>query len=352
LSVTQDADTIAADGATVLFGERAADGWDAYDASQLPPPTSSSHVMLSSPIQRDGDLVQRLQASRAYSTTTDSVTVPLSVQAVQTGGTARLGWPEEKRTGVPDDWTVVLEDTKTDSRTDLRREDYEFALSAGDGSSLSRPEEARFRLHVAAPAAIPVELTGLDVGLKEKAARLTWQTASETNNAGFVVQRQVPSADGSPLADSEWRRLGFVESKAQGGSTSRTRSYRFTDRNLPYAADSLTYRLRQVDTDGTARLSGPVTVRRGPPKRLSMQAPFPNPAGQQVTLHFALPKATSVRIGVYDLLGREVATVSEGRRKAGRHESRLHVGAWAAGTYFLRLQAGEEVQTRRLTVVR
>lgn len=347
LTVTSGADTVAGDGAKVLFIEGANAGWDAYDASQLPPPNASSYATLSSPMERDDDLTRRLQASRAYPTTTDTVTVPLSVRSVQTGGAARLGWPEEKRAELPDGWTVELEDTQTGEWGDLRKEEYEFDLSTGDGEALSAPGDARFRLHVVPSSAIPVALVGFEARLEDKAVHLRWQTASETSNAGFAVQRR--AGEGAQGGGGAWTEVGFVEG---GETTPEATRYRFTDANLPFTADALEYRLRQVDTDGSETLSRTVTVRRGAPEKLALQAPFPNPAARQATLRFAVPEATIVQIGVYDLLGRQVATVAEGRLEAGRHERRLDTGAWATGTYFLRLEAGAEVRTRKLTVLR
>jgi 5-hydroxyisourate hydrolase-like protein (transthyretin family) len=63
-------------------------------------------------------------------------------------------------------------------------------------------------------------------------------------------------------------------------------------------------------------------------------------------------QAEEVRIGVYDLLGRQVATVADGRREAGRHEQQMDLSGMPSGTYFLRLRVGDEVQSQKLTVLR
>lgn len=59
-----------------------------------------------------------------------------------------------------------------------------------------------------------------------------------------------------------------------------------------------------------------------------------------------------VRLALYDLLGREVVLLAEGVRPPGSHGATLRVNGLAPGTYVLRLQAGDEVQARTLTVVR
>jgi hypothetical protein len=95
-----------------------------------------------------------------------------------------------------------------------------------------------------------------------------------------------------------------------------------------------------------------VSLALRPPTQPELKAPSPNPASRQATLRFSVPAATSVRIGVYDLLGRQVATVADGRREAGRHEQQMDLSGLPSGTYFLRLRVGDEVQSQKLTVLR
>jgi len=190
---------------------------------------------------------------------------------------------------------------------------------------------------------IPVELARFAAQRSgPEAVRLTWQTASETNNSGFEVQRQTG-------ASSSWTGVQFVEG---AGTTSEPKSYQFTDRRLPYEAETIRYRLKQVDLDGSSQLSETVTVTLGPPEQLTLRTPFPNPAQEQATVRYELPDAAEVQIAVYDLLGRRVATPVDGRRNAGRAEVRLRTNRLPNGTYLLRLQAAGQVHTQRLTVVK
>ena len=342
LIVEQSADTVAQDEVTLFLHEAAETGWDAYEASQLPPPNEGAHAMVNSPLQRDGSLVRRAQASEPFPTENTPITSPLSVQSEGASGTATLRWPESERDALPAEWDVELIDTATGTTVDLRNGSYSFALEAGDGT-ISDPDDARFDLRVT-PSSLPVELAGLEAQRAGEDVRLTWQTASETNNAGFYVQRKRTGAS--------WQRLGFVESKADGGTTSEPKQYRFRDADLPYAADSLLYRLRQVDTDGTAHVSGKTVVRLASPEQLALQPPSPNPVRRQATLRFETPTPTDVEIGVYDLLGRRVATLVDGRLNAGRHTAQLSASSLAPGMYFVRLRAEGTTRTRKLTVVR
>jgi surface protein len=202
---------------------------------------------------------------------------------------------------------------------------------------------------------LPVELAGFEGSMVDKGSnrpegtsvRLEWQTASETGNAGFEVQRQAE--------DGAWNQVGFRESQAEGGTTNEALSYRFTDRAVPYAADSLRYRLRQVDVDGTAVLSEPITIARSGPDRLRLLGTAPNPTRRRATVRYAVPETGSgseeVRLRLYDVLGRQVRSVSA-TSEPGRHERHLKVDGLPSGTYLLRLSAGGETATRKITVVR
>lgn len=189
---------------------------------------------------------------------------------------------------------------------------------------------------------LPVELSRMDVRQNPNEVILKWSTASETDNAGFEVQRR--TSDGG-----RWSALGFVDGT---GTTSEPQSYRFTDSELPYAADSLTYRLRQVDTDGTASFSDRITVDRAAPEQIQLEKTFPNPAHRRATVRFAVPRRQDVLLKVYDVLGRQVATLHQGTVEAGRKQLQLDVASLSSGVYFLKLTGDGRPRTRRFTVVK
>ena len=186
---------------------------------------------------------------------------------------------------------------------------------------------------------LPVELSSLDAVVEEEQVTVTWTTASETGNARFQIQRKAERG--------RWTTVGSVEG---AGTTSESRSYRFTDEDLPYAADRLTYRLRQVDTDGTTTLSDPVVVKQGVDK-VELLATVPNPASRQARVRFSIPERQEVQLRLYDALGREVRAIVNAERE-GRHEETIDVSGLPSGTYFIRLKAGSKTRTQRLTVVR
>jgi serine protease AprX len=102
--------------------------------------------------------------------------------------------------------------------------------------------------------------------------------------------------------------------------------------------------------DGTALTGGPVDARST--AAFALEQNWPNPATGSTAIRFSLSTAADVRLAVYDMTGREVARLVEGAREAGTHEVRWEALGVAAGAYVYRLQAGNEVASRRMVVVR
>ena len=188
---------------------------------------------------------------------------------------------------------------------------------------------------------LPVEVADFEATATKEGARLTWQTASETNNAGFEVQRQKQSG---------WTQVGYVDSKAEGGTTTEATSYSYAVEDVPVGTHR--FRLRQVDRDGRSALIDPVSVGVEMQEALKLSPPAPNPVSVTATLTFAVKEEAETTIRLYNTLGQQVATVYRGTPPAGEvHTTRLETSRLASGTYFLRLQSGSQARTRRLTVV-
>jgi hypothetical protein len=191
--------------------------------------------------------------------------------------------------------------------------------------------------------ALPVEFAGFDAVRNGNSVKLTWQTASETNNAGFTVQRET---------ESGWTSLDFVESKVTGGTTTETTSYRYTvDQELDPGTHR--FRLQQKDLDGTTSLSDVVTVDVGLDEAVSLSAPAPNPTAGTATLEFGVTEATEVTVSVYNVLGQRVQTLYQGTPQADQvRDVTVDASTLSSGVYFVRMQADGQTRTERLTVVR
>jgi hypothetical protein len=218
---------------------------------------------------------------------------------------------------------------------------------------------------------LPVELTSFDgAQTGEDAVRLTWRTASETNNAGFRVQHRAvdggtsivkpsratgmtsgprdASTSSSEGTGADWQTLGRVDG---AGTTDRPQSYRFVVEDL--APGTHQFRLQQVDLDGTTRVHAPITVDVGMQQPVRLTAPAPHPVQNLSTLSFAVKEAQQTTVRLYNLLGQAVATLYQGTPPAGEAQSLLlDASSLASGTYVVHLQTGSRTEIQRVTVVR
>ncbi|MEM9999203.1 MAG: T9SS type A sorting domain-containing protein, partial [Bacteroidota bacterium] len=86
------------------------------------------------------------------------------------------------------------------------------------------------------------------------------------------------------------------------------------------------------------------------PRELALAPPYPNPTTGALSLTYSLPSATSVRLAVYDLLGRTVAVLADGEQAAGTWQTTWDASTAAAGVYVVRFEAAGQVQTQKVTV--
>jgi hypothetical protein len=89
----------------------------------------------------------------------------------------------------------------------------------------------------------------------------------------------------------------------------------------------------------------------GLPADFALRQNYPNPLNPSTTITYELPRASGVRLSVFDMLGREVSVLVNERREAGVHKVRLDASRLASGVYIYRLQAGGFAQSRKFVVL-
>ena len=213
-----------------------------------------------------------------------------------------------------------------------------LALQRGLGAKAAAAP--RFRLVVGPTEVLPVELAALTARADGADAVLTWRTVSETNNAGFAVEHRAPG-------QTAFARLGFVDG---AGTTTEAQTYTFRARQVGYGTHA--FRLRQLDFDGTTAVTTPVELTAALDAPYALDA-YPNPVTTRATVEVAVRTAQDVRVALYDVLGRRVATLHDGPLTPHTsHRLALPAAGLASGVYVVRV-TGERFQaTRRVTVVR
>ncbi|MBO6574295.1 MAG: T9SS type A sorting domain-containing protein [Rhodothermales bacterium] len=88
------------------------------------------------------------------------------------------------------------------------------------------------------------------------------------------------------------------------------------------------------------------------PLAVTVSTAWPNPSHDRVRLELALPSDLFVTVTVFDVLGRRVATPLSESLPAGRHVATWRPNGTPAGAYFVRISAGQVVETRPVVLVR
>jgi len=84
----------------------------------------------------------------------------------------------------------------------------------------------------------------------------------------------------------------------------------------------------------------------------SLKLPYPNPFNPTTTLSFAIPIDSEVSLSVYNLQGREVSTLIDANMDAGYHSIVWDANSYASGVYFVKMVAGEFVNTQKLMLIK
>ncbi|HDQ45847.1 MAG TPA: T9SS type A sorting domain-containing protein [bacterium] len=79
---------------------------------------------------------------------------------------------------------------------------------------------------------------------------------------------------------------------------------------------------------------------------------YPNPFNPVTTIHYVVRQRENVRLTVYDMLGKEVATLVNEVKNIGQHEVTFNASDLASGNYFYRLEAGDQVITKKMTLLK
>lgn len=88
------------------------------------------------------------------------------------------------------------------------------------------------------------------------------------------------------------------------------------------------------------------------PLEFLLRQNYPNPFNPSTTIKYDLPQTSHVSLSVYDVLGREVATLVNEEKSAGTYTVRWDASAVSSGVYFYRLRAGDFVQTRSMMIIK
>jgi hypothetical protein len=186
---------------------------------------------------------------------------------------------------------------------------------------------------------VPVELTSFSINTVKNSAFINWTTATEKNNKGFFVERK--------SSGGEFSSINFVKGY---GTTTEQQSYSYADKNLQ--AGKYYYRLRQTDYDGTFDLSNTIEVNIEQPAIFSLSQNYPNPFNPSTVINFSIPKAGIVTMNVYDVLGKEVATLINEKKDAGSYDIVFDGSNLSSGVYYYKLSCGNYSDIKKMIFIK
>jgi len=221
--------------------------------------------------------------------------------------------------------------------TDLALGSYTMDLIVNTNAPVNGSDTVKVAMTVSNE--IPVELTSFTAATERNSVILQWNTATETNNAGFAIER---SEDGR-----SWSELAFV--KGNGTTTNRV-SYSFRDGQVK--AGTYQYRLKQVDYSGTFAYSNIITAAVGVPDEFTLMQNYPNPFNPSTVIEFALPKDETVSLKVYNAIGEMVAELVNGKLTAGYHTAIWDASSVPSGIYYCRISAGAYSSVKKMMLVK
>jgi hypothetical protein len=142
--------------------------------------------------------------------------------------------------------------------------------------------------------ALSVKLTGFQGQQKDDNVLLTWNTISEFDSYGFEIHRRYEK-------EQNFSKIGFVDSIDKPDPP---RGYQYID--SPPQFGVYFYRLRQVDYNGNFKNYEPIQVNFIAPTSFRLDQNFPNPFNPSTTISYHLPRKGSLKIAIYDMIGRPV----------------------------------------------
>ncbi|MBL0061654.1 MAG: T9SS type A sorting domain-containing protein [bacterium] len=186
---------------------------------------------------------------------------------------------------------------------------------------------------------LPVEFGDFDAVAGNGEVRLNWNTTAETNNDRFEIVR-----NGSPVA-----------SVASLGNDAEGHNYSWIDRNVENNT-VYNYSLISVSLAGEreelATASATPTTSSNLPLEFALNPAYPNPFNPTTSISYSLPEAAQVLLQVFDVNGREVATLVNGTMNAGTHSVTFDAANLSSGIYFTRMNAGSFSASQKLVLMK
>jgi len=194
---------------------------------------------------------------------------------------------------------------------------------------------------------VSVELTIFYGNRTTDGIQLFWSTATELNNQGYFIERQ--------LEDSQWEIIGFIEGK---GNSQNIEYYSFVDPvNYYQRMNRISYRLKQVDYAGNYEYYGSISFfPENSPNQFQLFANYPNPFNPLTKIGVYSIYSTEIELIISDINGgliwKEKRGIPSGYSEFewdGKNSGNIDV---PTGIYFYSVRNQDFIQTKKMILLR
>ena len=102
----------------------------------------------------------------------------------------------------------------------------------------------------------------------------------------------------------------------------------------------------------TSDYSSEVEVNYNVPKKFELSQNYPNPFNPSTVINFQVPAAGKVTLKVFNILGKEVATLLNKEMNAGSHSVKFNASNLTSGLYFYTLTSGNYTSTKKMVLIK
>jgi len=181
---------------------------------------------------------------------------------------------------------------------------------------------------------LPVELLNFEGFCTNGSINLQWITSSEINNDHFEIERSVNGSD--------WKNIGSVDG---AGNSNSEIQYTFADRNILEGV--IYYRLRQVDYDGSSKLSDIIQVRCAFESLNPIIFIYPNPFSDELTMDIENWNMDQLEIEMFDILGKKIGQWT--LKNVNSHViHQLNPGNLPPAMYLIKIKTSDGVVVRKV----
>jgi hypothetical protein len=184
----------------------------------------------------------------------------------------------------------------------------------------------------------PTELAARISGTNE--ITLSWNNHSGVSEGCVIERRQFPQTSFTVIDTILGSASEYIDKNA---AQAQTYSYRIKAYKQQAASDY---------SDEVSLLLTGVNKEEMLPTEYALRQNYPNPFNPSTTISFGLPSRSFVSLKVFDVMGRDVATLTFDVLNAGTYSRQWNAGAMPGGVYFYRLQAGAFTETRSLILLK